>query len=321
MGHVLFRKRRARYKILNAISRYLEATLLRTFWILARLMGPAQASKTGGILMRWLGPKTHRHAKVVRNLNLAFPDLNYIQTNNLAREVWRNFGAVLAEYPHLHRLTVQKADAAIDVSIAAETQRLIKLKLPAIYVSAHLGNWELVALTLKAFGIPLSVLYGPQYNPVLNKMLLKQRRSLGCKLIDRENGLRQLIRDLESGRSVGLLPDQRVDSGINIPFLGLNAPTTTSPAWLAVRLNRPLVPVQILRVGHARFKAVIHGPIQTVTHLDNDVKIKNMTGALNTMFENWIRDCPGQWLCMKSRWPKETRRGQHTTTTSARKTQ
>ena len=87
---------------------------------------------------------------------------------------------------------------------------LFRLILTAIYVTAHLGNWELVGSTIAKSGIPLSVIYGPQSNPVLERMVQQLRRSLGCRLIAKQNGIRQLVREIRSGRSVGLLPDQRV---------------------------------------------------------------------------------------------------------------
>ena len=34
----------------------------------------------------------------------------------------------------------------------------------------------------------------------------------------------------------------------------------------------------------------------------------NMTAKLNRQFEQWIRETPGEWLCLARRWPKEVER-------------
>jgi KDO2-lipid IV(A) lauroyltransferase len=34
----------------------------------------------------------------------------------------------------------------------------------------------------------------------------------------------------------------------------------------------------------------------------------DMTAKLNVLFEQWIREAPGEWLCLARRWPKETER-------------
>ncbi|NHZ69673.1 MAG: hypothetical protein GWP20_00360 [Thermotogales bacterium] len=279
-----------------------EGIFLYLFWLLVRLLSPQHASVAGRILIRWLGPKTHKHGQVKQNLELAFPGLNNEQRESLARDIWGNFGAVMAECPHLDTLTAESSTPYVDVVMDKDTRAILESKRPAIYVSAHLGNWDLVPLIITKSGVPLSVLYGPQRNPVLERILQQQRSSLGCQLIDKNNGVRQLVREIRSGRSVGLLPDQRVDSGEPVPFFGCDAPTTTSPAWLALKLNCPLIPVQVERTGNARFRVVFHHPLLNGRETDEQSNPLQVTTALNHLFENWIRNQPDQWVCMKRRW-------------------
>ena len=37
---------------------------------------------------------------------------------------------------------------------------------------------------------------------------------------------------------------------------------------------------------------------------------KRLTAELNALFERWIRVHPGQWLCMRRRWPPAAAPGQ-----------
>ncbi len=309
MGRILFRQQSARLLWLRNISRYPEGWLLYLFWLLVGHMSPARASATGRKLFRHLGPKTHKHQRIKRNLRLAFGNLNDDETEELARGIWGNFGAVLAEYPHLAKIRATGASPRIDVVVDSATRPILEDRRPAIYVSAHLGNWELVAPTLSAKGIPLSLVYGPQGNPVLDTLLQAQRQSCSdSHFIAKENALQQLIRDIRAGRSVGLLPDQRVDSGEAIDFFGLQAPTTTSPAWLAMKLNCPLVPVQVERMGDALYRMTFHPPLLTGCEPANQERLIKTTADLNALFEQWIRQRPEQWLCMKRRWPESVYR-------------
>ncbi|MFQ5643649.1 MAG: lysophospholipid acyltransferase family protein [Thiogranum sp.] len=281
--------------------------LLRLFWLLVRPLSPQHASATGRVLMRRLGPKTHKHRQIKRNLKLAFPAMRNEQHETLAREIWGNFGAVMGEYPHLGTISTGNSPPFIDVVMNDEVRAILENKRPAIYVTAHLGNWELVGPTIVKSGIPLSVIYGPQSNPVLERMLQQQRKSLGCRFIAKQNGIRQLVRELRSGSSVGLLPDQRVDSGEPVPFFGWTAPTTTSPAWLALKFNCPLIPVQVERIGNARFRTIFHRPVLTGRTEEEQSDPVQITTDLNRMFESWIRARPDQWLCIKRRWLADTR--------------
>lgn len=284
---------------------YTEGMLLYLFWLVVRPMSAQHASATGRMLIRRLGPKTHKHRQLTSNLKLAFPNLDNEQRESLAGDIWGNFGAVMAEYPHLNTLIADGSPSFVNLTMDKDTLVILENKRPAIYVSAHLGNWELVASIIAKSGIPLSVIYSPQTNPVLEHMIQKQRRSLGCRLIGKKNGIRQLVREIRAGRSVGLLPDQRVDSGEPIPFFGRDAPTTTSPAWLALKLNCPLIPVQIERIGNARFHAVFHPPILTGAKSDEHSDPFQVTAELNRLFETWIHRQPDQWLCIKRRWPAD----------------
>ena len=302
MGRILFRKLSPRSHWLHMFGMRVEGMLLYLFWLLVRPLSPQHASATGRFLMCRLGPKTHKHRQMKRNLTRAFPDLNNEQREALARDIWGNFGAVMAEYPHLNTLSVGGSPPFVSVVMDKNARAILENKRPAIYVSAHLGNWELVASIIAKSGVPLSVIYGPQSNPVLERMLQQQRGSLGCRLIAKHNGIRQLVREIRSGRSVGLLPDQRVDNGEPVPFFGWDAPTTTSPAWLALKLNCPLIPVQIERTGNARFRAVFHRPILGGGKANEQSDPLQITADLNKLFESWIRKRPEQWLCMKRRW-------------------
>ena len=71
-----------------------------------------------------------------------------------------------------------------------------------------------------------------------------------------------MLRELQQGRSVGLLTDQRYDRGEKVPFFGVPATTTLVPARLALRLNVPLIPTRIERRDGARFVITVHRPVR-----------------------------------------------------------
>jgi KDO2-lipid IV(A) lauroyltransferase len=224
----------------------------------------------------------------------------------IARKICGNFGAVLAEYPHMGSITINGNDPAMEVITDEMTKSVFARKQPAVYVTAHLGNWELSASTAISMGIPLSVVYSPQKNPFLDRMIQAERESLGCRFITKDKAIRQLVRELREGRSVGLLPDQRIDNGEPVPYFDVDALTTTAPAWLAIRMECPLIPVQVKRIGAARFRVIFHAPIDTCENIgDPQQRVFEVTKKVYHCFEQWIQDDPEHWFCIKRRWPKE----------------
>jgi KDO2-lipid IV(A) lauroyltransferase len=302
----LFKKRARKLPWLGRFIWRLEAGLLGLFWFCVRPLSPMRASELGYKLFYHLGLRMKKNRYILPNLGIAFPEMTQNRRQEIARKICGNFGAVLAEYPHMASITINGNAPAVEVIIDEMTQSVIDRKQPAIYVTAHLGNWELGALMITILGMPLSVVYSPQKNPFLDQMIQAKRETLGCGFITKDKAVRQLIRELRAGRSVGLLPDQRVDNGEPVPYFGVDALTTTAPAWLAIRMECPLIPVQVKRIGAAKFRVIFHAPIDTCKNIgDPQQRVFEVTKKINHCFEQWIHADPEHWLCIKRRWPKE----------------
>ena len=118
--------------------------------------------------------------------------------------------------------------------------------------------------------------------------------------------MRVLMRELNKGRSIGLVMGQRVDSGTPLPFFGIPKLTTLIPARLAVRFECELVPVRAQRLEGARFKITFYPPVQPDDGTAGEVETaKQMTLKVNAMLEQWILEAPEDWICTKRRWPKD----------------
>lgn len=265
-----------------------------------------RASSLGRWLARRLGPRQDKSRIIRRNLELAFPDKTEAEREDLLLGVWGNMGAVAAEYPHLKRIGGSEADDRLQIEVLGEIEALRDSGKPAVFVSGHISNWELAAAAATRQGVPLSVVYTPPQNPWHERMLRHFREALNCRLLPRADSMRALIRELNEGRSIGLVMDQRVDSGTPIPFFGLPKLSTLIPARLALRFGCELVPLRIQRLEGARFKATFFPPVrpddETAGEVDRAVQ---MTRKLNLMFEEWIRENPEDWFCTKRRWAKD----------------
>ena len=151
--------------VLKATAQRIQAIALNAFWHLVRLMPPAASAATGSAIFRFVGPRTRKQAFIRRNLARVFPRHEPRQIEAVAREVWGNFGAVLAEYPHLHYYCSDASAPDFDIHVAPETAAIVASRQPAVYVAAHLANWELATAAITRLGIPFSAVYAPQGNP------------------------------------------------------------------------------------------------------------------------------------------------------------
>ncbi len=280
-----------------------EAAVLGRLWRAAAAQDPDAASGLGCRIGRLLGPRSHKHKHVLANLRTAFPERLPHQLEPMARAIWGAIGRTLAEYPLLPRICdpCQDRIRLVDLGGLAELERSGR---PGIFVSAHLANWNLPAALAKRAGIPLTVIYRRQSNPLIEGLMAEARAALGCRFLEVEEASRPLLRELQQGRSVGLLMDQRYDRGDKVPFFGVPATTTLVPARLALRLDLPLIPIRVQRLEGARFTVTVYRPVRPEPGLDEEAAARRLTAKVNDLFARWIRANPEQWLCAKRRWPR-----------------
>ncbi len=217
--------------------------------------------------------------------------------------MWRNLGAVFAEYPHLGRITAERIEAECHPG----AREILERGRQAIYVSGHLGNWELAASAIAREGVPLSVVYTPFDDAPLDACIARFRTQLGCEMLEKSEAARGMIRAWSRGRSLGLVADQRVDDGVALPLFGEPAWTSTTPARLALRFGAPMVPMCVERLPRARFRVRFDAPIEPPAGQASREAAEAMTATFLERLEGWILAHPEQWMCTKRRWPK--RRG------------
>jgi len=310
------RKQAEQYPALLRTVWRIEAVLLGAFDQASGKLSPDRASALGRRIMRTVGPHLDKTRHFRRNFSLAFPEKDPAQIDALVRGAWGNLGAVLAEYPHLGTITHTEAAQRCQVVIDHDLEVFKGRGRPAIFVEAHLGNWEVAPPVAVRRGVPLDVLYTPLQNPWLDRRLRHRREALGCGLINRYEAPRRMVRQLSRGGSIGLLTDQRVDSGELVPLFSIDMYTTTAPARLALRFGCELIPTRVERLTGAHFRISFHEPVRPEPGTrDENEKALQMTRQLNALYEDWIRARPHEWMCSNRRWPKDAQapppRGRH----------
>jgi Kdo2-lipid IVA lauroyltransferase/acyltransferase len=282
-----------------------QALALAAFWGLCGQLSVSRASALGRRMMRVLGPRLRWHAQLRGNLAVACPQASPEALETLAREAWGNFGATLAEYPHLADIAGRNFDRHIELVIDPEVERWIKTGRPLVCITAHLGNWE-VSAAAAASVVPFTAVYARQANPLIDRMVQRLRDTLGCSFVPNDVGARPLLAELAAGRSLGLLADLRVDGGEPLTFFGAAPPTTLVPARLALKFGCPLVPVLVERLADARFRVIAHRPIRSTEPAASAAQqARDMMQQVNRLLETWIGQQPGAWQCLKRRWSKD----------------
>ena len=302
------RKLAKRRPELNRIGWRIEAWAIGALVGVFRMLPLERATRLAHGLFAMAGSRSSKRVRVMRNLLVAFPEASRDELNALARDIFGNVGVALAEIAQLQNIWKDRA-RRLEFVASPEIALLRESGRPAVLVTAHIGPWTLTNFVAGHFGFPLSIVYAPESNPYVHDMMLRLRGELPVKLLARDNSMRVLIKALSGGATVGLGSDVRLDGGEMVPLFGHDMPSNTVPARLALRFECELIPTRAQRLPGGRYRITMYPPVRPE---DADASAAeqavNMTAQLNAHFEAWIRDTPGEWLCLARRWPKEVER-------------
>jgi KDO2-lipid IV(A) lauroyltransferase len=286
----------------------MQGLALALFWSCCAATTPERAAALGARLGRAIGPRLHWHRRLRDNLTVALPYATAAQVERTARAVWGSFGATLAEYAHFEAIADRAFRRHVEVVLHRGLEASRGLGQPFIFVTAHLGNWEIAAATARHLDLPLTVIHSPPANPLARWLLERRRRVLGCAFLASHDGIRPLVRELRAWRSIGVLVDSQAESGEPVPFCAQHTTTTLVPARLALKFGCPLVPVRVERLRPAHLRVTLHDPVQADPALAPAGQARQMMAAVNALFESWIVERPYEWQCFQNRWPRSTRR-------------
>ena len=204
-------------------------------------------------------------------------------------------GKLVAELP---RLWMGQPVPAQIVGTACVDESLA-LGRGVIFLTPHLGSFE---VTVQAYaqrygpvGRTVTALFRPPRKAWLRDLVAKSRSRPGLEMAPTTlAGVRQMLKALRKGQSVGLLPDQVPPQGMGlwVPFFGWDAFTTTLPARLAQQTGAAIILAWGERLSWGRGYRVHFQPLSTVLPSDD----AQAAALINRAMEDLILACPQQYL-------------------------
>ncbi len=175
-----------------------------------------------------------------------------------------------------------------------------------IFIGAHFGNPELLALAVLELDIDVHLLVGDLANDAVDAAMNDLRRRLGFVVEHRGMGLRAVIKGLRRGGGIGVQGDQEARwHGITVPFFGRASLTHPGAAFLSLKTGAPLLPTYLLREGR-RFRVVFEAPLWPEGDATEE-QVQDLTAAHTAVLEQVIRRHPDHWFWLHKRWKRAPR--------------
>ena len=265
-----------------------------------KILGPNLSSNIGGKIFEKIGPLFRSKKIILSNIRKVIPNINTENEKKLINSMWNNYGRVFAEYMFIKNFRIGNLETNIKIEGQDILDEIKKNNKQVVFISGHLSNFELMALSLEKKNIKLAAIYRPLNNIFLNPIMEKIRKKYICRNQIKKGigGLKNLINLKKNNFSTALMIDQRVSEGILSDFFKEKALTTTIPAQLVKKFNIPVVPVYIQRIKQINFKIKIKDPI----FFSKEKSIQEITDELNIELEKMIIQNPEQWIWSHNRW-------------------
>src|SRR5450432_1567132 len=181
-------------------------------WLLIKLLGilPRSAARAlaaaGARVLFWMLPKLRKTAEF--NLQLAFPDWPESRRREIKRKMVRNLGWMAAEFARFPKYTKENVEQFVVLDGHENFLAGQSRGKGVIYLTGHIGAWELSSFAHALYGFPLHYMARPQDNKPLDALVNRYRGLSGNTPIFKNDAARGTLRILKNAGTVGILADQ-----------------------------------------------------------------------------------------------------------------
>ncbi len=255
----------------------------------------------GGVAFALAGQERR---KALASLAVAYPEWTQAQRTALARRCFRHLGTQAAEVLLVRKLDARRAECVTwEPAARAAMDAALARGKGVVFVTGHVGNWELLARHVALEGYPASVIGKEASDPRTTRWIEAMRASGKLHVIWRgsQGAAKAMLRALKGNGILGLLIDQdtKVQS-LWVPFFGRLAKTPRAAADLALRTGA--VPMLGFCVREAPLRYRITMKAVSLPDAEGEAAALELTAALTAGIEEKIREVPEQWVWMHQRW-------------------
>ena len=277
------------YRMAQIISRTLPRRF--AYWLGLRIADHFYASDHAG---RRAVISNFRQIMIIRGVAASDKTLE-----QMARKNFQYFGKYLVDFFKFSRLTPALIQRLVSMEHLEYLEQAEALGRGIIFITAHLGNWELGGAILAAKGRSIHAVFLPQRANKVNELFQKHRSQRGIQCIPLGHAARGVMEALKRKECVAMLADRDFSPHhFPIPFFGKPANLSSGPARIAVKTQAPLVPTFLLRQPDDTFLLRLYPPIVP----EPSTTVAELQECIRDVLEQEIGRNPLQWFMFDDFW-------------------
>jgi KDO2-lipid IV(A) lauroyltransferase len=270
-------------------------------------LGRERALRVARFLVKVIAPLVPETRTARRNIALAFPEKSAAERRAILNGTWDNLARLLVEFVFLEEIAkfdVAHREANYFTLEGGEFFDALRDDgKPAVIFGAHLANWEMVAVAGEAFGMRSVLPFrAPIHSTIAADILEKRQRLMGHLVRNSRGATFEIAAALQAGEHLGMMIDQRLASGIRVPFFGRPARTNPILASFARQFDCPVHGARAIRMPDGRLHLEMTPPIDLPRDAEGLIDVAAATAVITKIVEGWVREHPEQWFWLHDRW-------------------
>lgn len=285
---------------------WLEAAALGLPWAVLRALPLAGAVRLGAAVGAAAAVADRGNRRIaLRNLAIAFPELDLASRHQILRATYRNLGRMAAEWVHffdLDRANIERCVTYRGLEYWEDAQR-ISAGRGILILTGHFGNFELLSGAHSVYGNRCAIVQRPNRNPLIDAAVTARRERFGNRAIPRRGAARTVLRLLRDDWMVAIPLDLDTRQGVFVDFFGLAAATSDALARVAMATGAPVLPAFMVREGTSIRNQITFLPvIELAGDRDRAAAVRENTQRFTAVIESMIRRYPDHWNWIHRRW-------------------
>ncbi|MDX4040237.1 LpxL/LpxP family acyltransferase [Aliarcobacter skirrowii] len=246
-----------------------------------------------------------KHLKIARaNIDLVFKDS---LTKSRKEEIIYNSYKSLCfnMYEHIENQRVNKEILFSKANILNKEiiEKAFKDNRKIIYITAHYGGWEITLPYIAMMFGEIAVVNRRMDNPHIQKKYEIGRSKNRITMLEKKSAAKGMLTAFKENKSIAVVIDQHIGTGIDIEFLGQKVKATDSTARVALKFDAIIIPIFTVNNGFRDWTIEVQEPIDVKTYeFKSEDKIKELTQIQNDIVSNQILKKPDFWLWQHKRF-------------------
>ena len=282
--------------ILRKIKIFIEFFIFISLLKVLSIFTFNQTSKFGSLLVGFFGRYTRYKTIINNNLSVLNLDKNLI--DEITIKNLQQTGRVFFEFLNLEKFNWNNLEVKNNYNL----EKIKNYNGSRIFISAHIGNWEITRNHLLNQGFSLHSVYRQANNSKIDNFIQSKRYKENAFFYKKgAESAKNMIKALKNNGDLALLVDQRDSSGPLINFFGKESYTTDGFASLALKYKTMICPVYTIRNNDNSFQFIYDNPLP-YNEFKNCNSKKLTQKIYSDYYEKWIFNNPEQWLWAHERW-------------------